>query len=351
MNRVGGQAPVGAGGHAVAERLDEPEVATLEAELDARARERVSLRPLPLDTRLAQEHPESRALVELHRVAPRGEVAAVDRHGSPAPHAIVPFEAYTIGDDHIRLTRIGGGAIVDRRAARGVRLERVPHTLHRPVIGQVGPPQHRAAVAVHRDHVLVRLEPLLAEEVGGRHRVERDGRVADVNGVFLADHVEAPQAREPGYAVGGERASRALAVGQDAAAREHIGLARPHLHLLRLPPHGVDHDLAGPPPGGVGGRGGLLGEGDEEHGGHHWFGRVNLPPSPLTLFAVTTLKSGSAVKPVPLMCRVGSSNTKSRSELTWFRDWLYRMTSVRSVAPSVRTTTTLPRASMSPVRQ
>src|SRR2546422_1268536 len=47
--------------------------------------------------------------------------------------------------------------------------------------------------------------------------------------------------------------------------------------------------LAGPAGrGGVGGRRRLLDEGDEEHGCHHWFGRVNFPPSPVTRFAVTT---------------------------------------------------------------
>src|SRR5207245_3665522 len=98
MNRVGGEAPVGARGHAVAQRLDEPDVATLQAELDAGTRERVGLRPLALDPRFAQEQPESRDLVELHRVAPRCKVAAIDRHGSPAPHAVVAFEAYPICD-------------------------------------------------------------------------------------------------------------------------------------------------------------------------------------------------------------------------------------------------------------
>src|SRR5439155_13598114 len=107
---------------------------TPEAELDAGARQRVGLRPLALDPGLPYEQPESHDLVELHRVTPRREVAAIDRHGSPAPHAIVAFEAYPIRDDDVRLGGIGAPAVVDRRAARGVHLERVPHALQRPVI-------------------------------------------------------------------------------------------------------------------------------------------------------------------------------------------------------------------------
>ena len=134
--------------------------------------------------------------------------------------------------------------------------------------------------------------------------------------VLLADHVEALETGEPGDAVGGERASGALTVGQHSTAREHIGLSDAHLDLLRLPSDRVYDDGARSPPGRIGGRGRLLNEGDEEHGGHHWFGSVKFPPFPVTRVAVTTLKSGSAVNPVPKMCRVGSSNTKSRSELT-----------------------------------
>src|SRR3989441_12038369 len=94
------------------------------------------------------------------------------------------------------------------------------------------------------------------------------------------------------------------------------------LHLPGLPTHRVDDHLAGSPRRRIGGRRRSLDERDQEHGCHHWFGRVNLPPSPVTRFAVTTLKSGSAVKPCPLMCRVGSSNTNAWSELTWFLAWL-----------------------------
>ena len=282
MNRVGGEMPIGAGGHAVAERLDELDVVTLEAELDAGARERIGLGSLALDPRLAQEQPESRELVELHRVTPRREVAAIDRHGSPAPHAIVAFEAYPIRDDDVRLGGIGAAAVVDRRAARGVHLERVAYALQRPVIGQVGTAQHRAAVAVHGDHVLVRVEPLLTQEIRRGRRIQRHRRVSDVYRVLLADHVEAFETGEPGDAVGGERASGALTVGQHATAREHIGLPDAHLDLLRLPSDRVDDDGARSPPGRIGGRGRLLNEGDEEHGGHHWFGSVKFPPFPVT---------------------------------------------------------------------
>ena len=162
----------------------------------------------------------------------------------------------------------------------------------------------------------MRFEPLLAEEVGGGHGVERDGCVTDVHQILLPDHVKALEAGEPGNAVGGEGAPGALTVGQHPTAREHIGLAHAYLDLLRLPSDRVDHDCARPPPGRVGGRGGLLDEGDEEHGGHHWFGRVKLPALPVGRVAVTTLKSGSDVKPCPSMWRVGSSNTNGRSELT-----------------------------------
>src|SRR2546429_6787400 len=203
MNRVGCEMPIGAGGHAVAERLDELDVVTLEAELDARARERVGFRALALDSRLAQEQPESRELVELHRVTPRREVAAVDRHGSPTPHAIVAFEAYPIRDDDVRLGGIGAAAVVDRRAARGVQLERVPYAPQRPVIGQVWAAQHRAAVAVHGDHRLMRVEPLLTREIRRGRRIQRHRRVSDVYRVLLADHVEAAEAGKQGYAIGG----------------------------------------------------------------------------------------------------------------------------------------------------
>src|SRR5437868_15404619 len=103
MNRVGGEMPIGAGGHAVAERLDELDIVTLEAELDTGARERVGFRSLALDPRFAQQQPESRELVELHRVTPRREVAAIDRQGSPAPHAIVAVDSCPISYDVRRL--------------------------------------------------------------------------------------------------------------------------------------------------------------------------------------------------------------------------------------------------------
>src|SRR5213082_63068 len=316
MNRVGGEMPIGAGGHAVAERLDELDVVTLEAELDARARERVGLRSLALDPRFAQQQPESRDLVELHRVTPCREVAAIDRHGSPAPHAIVAFEAYPIRDDDVRLGGIGAAAVVDRRAARGVQLERVPYALQRPVIGQVGAAQHRAAVAVHGDHVLMRVEPLLTQEIRRGRRIQRHRRVSDVYRVLLPDHVEAAEAGVPGDAVRLQGAAGAPAVREHAAAREDVRLSLAHLYLLRRATDRVDFYRAGPSPGRVCGRSGLLDEGDEEHGGHHWFGRVNFPPVPLGRTAVTTLKSGSDVNPSPSMWRVGSSNMKARSELT-----------------------------------
>src|SRR5437764_9511538 len=83
MNRVGGEMPIGAGGHAVAERLDELDVVTLEAELDARARERVGLRSLALDPRFAQQQPESAALAGLLRFTPCREAPALDGTAPP----------------------------------------------------------------------------------------------------------------------------------------------------------------------------------------------------------------------------------------------------------------------------
>ena len=104
--------------------------------------------------------------------------------------------------------------------------------------------------------------------------------------------------------------------GQYAAASEHVGLSRPYFDLLRLSADRIDDHLARSAARGVGGRRRLLDESGEEHGCHHWFGRVNLPPSPVGRMAVTTLNAGSDVKPSPLMCRVGSSKTNGLSELT-----------------------------------
>src|SRR5690349_5266276 len=94
VNRVGREAPVGPGGYALAERLDELDLTPLEAELDAAPRQGVRLSALALDAGVPEKEAKPGGLVELHRVAARREVAPVDGHGSPAPHAIVPFEAY-----------------------------------------------------------------------------------------------------------------------------------------------------------------------------------------------------------------------------------------------------------------
>ena len=318
VDRIRRQAPIGSGGHAVAERLHEADVPAPQPELDADAGEGVGPSALPFHAGLAHEHGESGGLVELHRVAACREIAAVDGHLAAPPHAVVALEAYPIGDNDVGLPCPGvrARAVLDGRATRCVHLERVAHALHRAVVRQVGPAQHRSGIAIHRHDVLMGLEPLLPEKIGRRRGVQRDRGVADVHGISLADHVEPADAGEPGHAVRSERAARTVTMSQDAAAGEHVGLSGADLHLLGLPPHRVDDDLARPP-GRVGTRRRLLlGESEEEHGGHHWFGRVNLPPSPVTRFAVTILKAGSAVKPCPLMCRVGSSKTNGLSELT-----------------------------------
>src|SRR6266567_3399515 len=76
VDRVRREAPVGPGGHAVAERLHEADLLPLEPELDARAGERVGPWALPLHPGLADEHGKSGGLIELHRVAARREIAS-----------------------------------------------------------------------------------------------------------------------------------------------------------------------------------------------------------------------------------------------------------------------------------
>src|SRR5438132_6452787 len=88
------------------------------------------------------------------------------------------------------------------------------HTSDGAVVGQVGTAQHRPRLPIHGDDVLVRVEPFLSHEVGGRRRVERHRGVADVHRIFLAEHVEPLDAGEPGHAVGGEGAAGALTMGQ-----------------------------------------------------------------------------------------------------------------------------------------
>src|SRR5439155_2348312 len=128
VDRIGGQTPVRPGGDAVAEGLHLADLAAPEAQLDARAGELVAPRSLPLDARLADEHAEPGRLVELHRIAARGEVAAVDRHLPRPPHPVVALETHPVGDDDVRLSRVRP---LDGRAARGVHLQGVPDALHR----------------------------------------------------------------------------------------------------------------------------------------------------------------------------------------------------------------------------
>jgi len=65
--------------------------------------------------------------------------------------------------------------------------------------------QHGSGVPIHRDDVLVCFEPLLAQEIGGGRCIEGDGGVPDALQAFLADHVEATKAGEPGHTIGRER--------------------------------------------------------------------------------------------------------------------------------------------------
>src|SRR2546425_9619615 len=80
----------------------------------------------------------------------------------------------------------------------------------------------------------------LAQIVRGEAGVERDGGVADVDLVRETDHVEPARAREPGDAVGRERAPRALAMRQHATAGEDVRFSPAHLHLPGLPTHRID---------------------------------------------------------------------------------------------------------------
>src|SRR5207245_9258002 len=149
--------------------------------------------------------------------------------------------------------------------------------------------------------------------------VERDRRVAEVPRALLPDHVEPPDPCEPRHAVGRQRAPRPLAVGEDATAREHVGLPLAHFDLLGLAAHRGDHHRAGPAAGGVGGR--PLDEGEEERRGEDWIGSVNFLPVPLGQIVVTTLESGSDVNRSLSTWRFGSSHTKDLSYVTLFLAW------------------------------
>src|SRR5207247_5425012 len=104
-NRVGREAPVGAGGDALPQRLDETDLAVAETELDAGSRQGVRARPLPFHAGSTHQDGEPCALIELHRIAAGGEVAPVDGHLPAAPHPVVPLEAHPVSHDDVRLTR------------------------------------------------------------------------------------------------------------------------------------------------------------------------------------------------------------------------------------------------------
>src|SRR5881296_278939 len=303
----------------VAQGLHFADLAQRQRHLDPRADEGVGARALPRDPRPADEDRLARGLVQLHRIALCRDVAAVDRDPAAPPHPVVPLEAHPVSDDDVRLAAVGVRAVLDRGPGGRVQFQRVANSPRRPVIGHVRSPEHGPRLAVHGHDVHLSIEALQSQEVRCALGVERDRRVADVHRALLPDHVEPPDPCEPRHAVGRQRAPRPLAVGEDATAREHVGLPLAHFDLLGLAAHRVDHHRAGPAAGGVGGR--LLDEGEEEHRGDHWFGSVNFPPVPLGRIAVTTLKSGSDVNPSPSTWRFGSSNTNGLSEVTSFLAW------------------------------
>src|SRR5213075_2044690 len=153
------QGPVGAGCPPVSERLHLPDVALCETQLDPGAQQRLGLArirgarrrlPTPLDARRADEHAEPGRLVELHRVAARREVAAVDRDLAAGPHAIVAFEAQPVADDDVWLLwrRVGrlALAILDGRPLRGVHLDGIAQSRDGAPVLEVGSTQDRAVV-------------------------------------------------------------------------------------------------------------------------------------------------------------------------------------------------------------
>src|SRR5207253_29486 len=202
-------------------------LACFEPQLDARADQGVGVRALAPDVRLSHQHAEPGDLIELHRVAARGDVAPVDRRLAPAPHAVVALEAHPVRDHDVRLGRVGGGAraVVDRGAAGGVHLHGIADALHDAVVGEVRPAQYRSGYAVHRHHVAVRLEPLLVQAVGGVGGVQGERAIPDTHQVPLPDHVEATDPGDPGHAVARDGAARLAAMGQHTAARENVGLS------------------------------------------------------------------------------------------------------------------------------
>jgi len=239
------------------------QLAALLQQLDAPPDERVGPLALALDLGLADQDAASRGLIHRHGIGLGGEVRAVNCDVAARPHAVVAPEVHAVAHDHVGLAGVRLAPEVDGGPLRGEHLQGVADAWGGAQVVQVGPAQGGAVHAVLGDHVIVRFEAFLTQIVVRQIGVEREGRVADLD---AADHVEAALAGVPGHAVGGEGRARAVAVGQHAAAREVVGVARGADRLAAVVAHRVDGDLAGTPlrPSGVG-LSGLLGEGHEHH--------------------------------------------------------------------------------------
>src|SRR6266571_575109 len=199
MDRVGGQRPVVAGRLALPQGLHEADLAVLESQLDSRADERIRLAPLPLDARLAHEHADTARLVEQQRIGARGEVAAIHGHFAAGPHPVVAFEPNPVAHDDIGLSRITGLAVFDGGPRGGEHLHRVADAADRAIVVEMGPAQYRAVAAVLRDHVLARLEPLVAEEIRGEVGIKGERRIDLVEHVFIRDTALALDANFAAY--------------------------------------------------------------------------------------------------------------------------------------------------------
>ena len=258
VDRVRRQGPVRAGRLPLPQRLHEVDLALSEGELDAGPDQGVAARRVPGllagDLRLSQEDADADGLVHHQRVGPRGEIAAVDRDLTPAPHAIVAAKAHPVGDDHVRLGGVGSGAaaVIDRGSLRGDHFHGVAHAGDGAVVGEVRPAQHRVVTAVDRHHPVVGLQVFVAQEIRGQVRVEVQQGVADMH---VRDHVETLLGREILNALRCEGRARAAAMGAHPAAAEVIRrVARRDLAPAR---QAVDRDHAGAALGGIG-RGGRL---------------------------------------------------------------------------------------------
>src|SRR5437870_2641261 len=84
---------------------------------------------------------------------------------SPSPpHAAVHLDAPVVTYDEVRLARAGLRPVVERGASGGVHLAGIADAFQVAVEGQLRAAKIRSGDAILRDHVLVRLEPLLVQE-------------------------------------------------------------------------------------------------------------------------------------------------------------------------------------------